>query len=706
MLIPTSRFVSLLLVLLIYTAGVRTSEARTIAVVYDNSGSMDGCPRDEKGKVTSSVCDNRYAYASYSLQTLRALMGPTDILAVVFTSSPTTVWRNGVNAPGDINHLRDVTSKPKGNTPHAAVERALDVLASNKDSDRWLVMITDGQFQAKVDVPGMVDSFLSVNGRGLKVLLLGLSDDATGNSILEIWKEKAGAKAYFAKASKEIRDQMQQIAAIVTSNTDRGIQVEAKGTTITFTPRFALKRFTLLQQTASATVINPVQAQSGNSALLLSSTLKTLTPGLNDLFGAVTQVRGQNSTLIPAGKPVTVNFDKSIDPNSLTVLPEVDARLEVKLTDETGQAVPRDGAVFNACLEHSIFIEGRLVGATGVVPDVSGTTAKCEYGGKSYELTWDAARNAFTGSVVVASGTLPFRVEAVNVGYIYAVDAGQIRAKGNCPPREIAFQALQNGKPVSKWTENIMSLDGSKVFELMPYIDGHPMTKEEASNWKCSAESSALPLDVTPNGKGGWYLVPKKRWCAPCMTSTGSFPVRPVSSSDKFSTDKRDIKLTLTPARALTGKDKLILPQGLVVEIANPGIIARCWKLVLGVVSAVFFIWWLIGVIIKNRFASGAYITYQRGGSNPRVSTEPLKGSFVQRFFIPYTPERKMIEGLMFKAGGRSNMINIAKESVSKGMRVAGEMIEDEVVKKDMKLGSRETVQIEGTAPKTYTYSS
>ena len=683
--------------------------ARTVVVVYDNSGSMDGYQRDERGRISSTSGDNRFAYASYSLQTLRALMGPKDELSVVFTSSPGTVWRGGSNTSGDITHLRDVTSKPKGNTPYAAVEKALEVLKESRDPDRWLVMITDGQFQAKIDVPQQVDNFLAAHSRGLKVLLLGLGEGVS-NSIFEVWKEKAGAKIYYAKAAKEIREQMQQIAAIVSSNTDRGIQVDAKGNSITFTPRFPLRRFTVLQQTASARSASTVKALSGDNALDLSPALTTQTPSLNDLFGTINQVRGQGSTLIPAGIPVTVTFDRPVDISGLAVLPEVDARLEVKLTDETGNPVHRDGAIYNACFEHTVSIEVRLVSSSDTPLENTGTKVKVEYNGKSFELTWDSGHKAFTGSASVAQGTLPFRVEAINIGYIYAVDAGQIRSINNCPPREIGFSAFQNGKPVAKWSGNVMSMDGTSPFELVPSIDGRPMTKDEAATWKCSIDSPSLPLDVHPTGKGGWFVTPKERWCTPCLTPTGSFSVQTATGKVATRNSPRDILLTLTPTRPLTSKDKVACPQGLAVEIANPGIVPRCWKLILYILGGLIFLWWLVGIIKKNRFAGGANILYLDPTRVPAAKrTEALQGTFADRWLIPYRSEQMVSNGILFKAGSNGKRIYIAKEQYVKGMRIAGDRkTDDQPEPKDKLLQDNEKLErivAEGKPPRSWTYN-
>ncbi len=678
--------------------------ARLVVVVYDNSGSMDGCPRDDRGRITSN-CDNRFAYASYSLQTLRALMGPKDQLSVVFTSSPGIVWYSGGNTIGDIAHIREVTSKPQGNTPHATVEKALNVLKESRDPDRWLVMITDGQFQTQKDVPSLLDSFLAMHSRGLKVLLLGLGD-GVNNSIFHIWKEKSGAKIYYAKAADDIRLQMQQIAAIVASSTDRGLQVSAKGNSVSFVPIYPLRRFTLLQQTTHGRSVNPRSAFSGNNPLEVSSSLSTQTPTLNDLYGCVNQVWGRGAILIPAGVPVTVTFDRPVDVTGLTVLPEVDARLDVRLTDETGHQVRRDGAVFNACLEHGIFIEARLLGSSSAPLEGAGATARVDYGGQITQLAWDRRRKAFTGSITVSPGTLPFRVEVVNLGYIYAVDAGQIRARNDCPPREITFLALRNGKPTTTWSENVMALDGKTPFELVPFIDGRPMTKGEAANWKCSADSPTLPVEIRPTGKGGWYITPRERWCTPCLTPTGTFSVRAAVGAVPARNTPRDILLTLTPSRPLTGKDKVIPPRVMTVDIANPGVISRCWKLALYILVGLFLLWWLFGIFKKNRFANGASIKYERGGTNPRAYTEPLRGSFLSRWVFPYKPENRLIEGIFFKAGGSGSYVMVSKESLVKGMRVAGDRIDDVSNPRDLKLCNGEKIQIEGATPKTYTYSN
>jgi hypothetical protein len=166
--------------------------SREINLVLDDSGSMfaDG-PRPADRL-------ERWSYAKYSLEVFAALLAEGDTLNVYLMSDfddegtpnprPALTLR-GTETPAErVQQIRDMQLRG-GNTPYAPVEAAhADIVASAAD-ERWLVVLSDGQFdgtgradqknpaEVQQDISSWVDAARG-EGSALKVAFLAIGDDA------------------------------------------------------------------------------------------------------------------------------------------------------------------------------------------------------------------------------------------------------------------------------------------------------------------------------------------------------------------------------------------------------------------------------------------------------------------------------------------------------------------------------------------------
>lgn len=692
------------------------AEARTIAVVFDDSGSMIG------GNNGNPPYDFRYAYASYSLQTLRSLLSDNDKLIVSFMSG--SAFHSTGNVRDDIEELEQRSFPNADSTPYEAVVEAIRLLEKeNSTSERWLFIITDGSFTTgePVDLQAHINDFQR-RVPGGKVVCLGIAAGGE-NRIFNEWKKHGGATVLSSDPSPEIAGKMQQIAAMVTSNTSgKGFKPAFSGQEARFTPPFPLKRFTILQQGSTAKDLVAVESVTiGTEPASVGSRRETATPEVDPSWGRVRQLCGavvpvsaaKAGTLIPAGSPVTIKFAGSIpEGTSVVLLPEVSVNLVVNLYDQDGNELDRDGGkLYSACLEAPIVIRANLeFGGRKAVGNAAGmkdVRVFFHYDNAAVPLAWNEKEGAYIGSTVVVEGLKPIRTSARYEGYIDIQDAGQLQSTEKCAPRSIAVKAYSGGSEVRTWEADVRDLgDDLSPLEIVPFVDGRNFRPEEIGSFRCTVETSAgLRLSVEPMPSGqGWLISPRQRWCTPCLTPTGAFPVQITFDGQGSQVPDTDRRVTI----AITSDwsrptDTVAPPAPLELRISDPGWLRRCRSLLLWLVVALLAAVWGLGIIKKRRFYKGSEIEYERAGISARRCSEPLHTSWLNRWLVPYVPESKTIEGITFKAGTGRRHVFVSRTSLSENMKIAGITVEPPF-RRDQSLSDNETVEIVGRMTERYTY--
>lgn len=123
------------------------SAPKQINLVLDDSGSMF---HEEKG--TKPL--DRWSKAKYALEVFAALMNSQDTLSVYRLSDFATAQSSrqpvlrlsGRDAPESrVGQIREMELNGRG-TPFLAVESAFNDLIKSPDQERWLVIVTDGEF--------------------------------------------------------------------------------------------------------------------------------------------------------------------------------------------------------------------------------------------------------------------------------------------------------------------------------------------------------------------------------------------------------------------------------------------------------------------------------------------------------------------------------------------------------------------------------
>jgi hypothetical protein len=194
------------------TANLRS---KAIHVVYDDSGSMI---EDD-----NHIPLNRWGQAKYAMEVFAVMLEKKDSMNVYYMSdfyvtrggkvdaSPRITMTGYESAKDRVKKVHDTITYAYG-TPYDAVAKAYADLKNINADDKWLVVLTDGEFnqyEGKIVKDGSVDvnKLFSqyVNESGVKIILLAMGDDAEAIN--------PSGRIYFnqAKSSNEILEKITSI---------------------------------------------------------------------------------------------------------------------------------------------------------------------------------------------------------------------------------------------------------------------------------------------------------------------------------------------------------------------------------------------------------------------------------------------------------------------------------------------------------------
>lgn len=121
--------------------------SRDIYVVYDDSGSM------YKNYATGENVDT-WSKAKYSMEVFASMLGEQDVMKIYYMSDyskdgkadgPKITIEGGDDPNQNILKIQEQKTASK-DTPFEAVEEAYDDLEDSSGEEKWLIVLTDGQF--------------------------------------------------------------------------------------------------------------------------------------------------------------------------------------------------------------------------------------------------------------------------------------------------------------------------------------------------------------------------------------------------------------------------------------------------------------------------------------------------------------------------------------------------------------------------------
>ncbi len=300
---------------------------KIVSVVYDDSTSMNG---------------NKWTYANYAMQTFCGMLNEEDRLFITYMSDVDV--GNEVSVEVDlstgsiqksVDAIRD--HNDKSSTPYGTVETAFNTLKDVKDSNPntqyWLVVITDGDFnehrvystEEKVDIlntdfTGYAKSTMP-NGSTPQINFMTI-----GTGVAKPDQDEAlGIYTYTAQNEKEISVVMSKMADRISGRTriDKADIKQLDDNTLQVSSDLPLLNIAVLTQDTDAVIEKAVYANE----MPLEITRKAIL-GYSNLSGSALLI-GDTSKVIGRG---TYNFTFSgkISPDNVDILFE--PALEVRMT--------------------------------------------------------------------------------------------------------------------------------------------------------------------------------------------------------------------------------------------------------------------------------------------------------------------------------------------------------------------------------------
>jgi len=306
---------------------------RVINVVYDDSGSMY-----ENNRVGNVA----WSQAKYSAEVFAALLGSTDRMNIYLMSDfvqypPVRTPRlqlHGRNGSAlNVKEIHNMTTQRASGTPFEPVQQAHDDLVKENADEKWLVILTDGEFNNMKNTA--VDAFFRSKSPDVKVYFIAFGDDAASIT------QDAANNVFFehARNGPELLEKITNMSTRI-FNFNK-LRVDPRTLHFEFDiPMYALTVFAQGQNVSINGIIDSSGNRIGSSPPV--HVQYSTQPALN-YAGAPydTSLNGliaEFSNKFPPG-----NYTLSVDnADTIEIYYKPDVEIDVFMTDENGQEVTSD----------------------------------------------------------------------------------------------------------------------------------------------------------------------------------------------------------------------------------------------------------------------------------------------------------------------------------------------------------------------------
>ncbi len=717
-------FISFLLLFQIpIQAETSISKKRVVSLIHDDSGSM-WFTFDEHGQRLPS--DN-WKFANYALQSLTGLLGKNDEFYVVQMTDPLNAEKINIgygSRQREINRIAEW--EDRGWTPFdtviTATERLKESASEDPSAEYWFIIVMDGVFN-ELDYTHIDDedelnenyAFASetlenfaryMNEREIKFnsILVTIESFLTEDEIIQmeyfkdIWKDKVNGLHLTAEDEVEIIERINEVAALITNRdpnaTESSVDLKPRfnGNEVTIESPYPLRRMTVLQQApennVSAELIEII-VNNSSTDYSINGPFQMKTPYdieqlRGDLFGSVSHVAPVNTEeVIPAGS-YTLVFDEEITSDQQDYFhfiaeSAIDFHVSLLKPESDGTySTDRETFFFGA----DMVMEVELVSLGEeekkiTFPNLNADTEvkiTGEFNDETITFKWNEERQSFLGEFIMPGEYSEAMVTTVVHGFYHETKSVPLQGVGG---REMELQLLTN-----EWRAHLNEINDASPVQLQPYINDRPMTEEELTEvFETVQVNTEANINYELRQNGSIIEVVPKQGALPMFMPTGELQML-ASVKGKYDGEEASV-----PFKLYIEDISWWQKYGIYLSYFGAGLL--------------FFIW-LFGILKKPRFAKNSsymnYTTVQilNGRSfGEYTNTETFKTNFFKRWFIPYKPESKNIQGIVFKATNNSDRILIAKESQSPEMIYQGHPLGEDSRKEDLLIFTNDSIVVE-----------
>lgn len=334
------KLLSMMLVIVIISSVIITMPAsvfaeslyirKIVSVVYDDSGSMQGA---------------KSAYANYAMQSFCGMLNSEDQLYITYMRDskvnnyePERIDLSSAGIQASVDTIRQHSDS--GNTPYSAVEVAYNKLKSvsdpNPNTQYWLVVITDGEFNECSSMTDaqqkafLNDNFKSYtksvmpNGTNPQVTFLGIGD------VISPDEDKTnGIYTNAASNASDIINAMSQMADRISGRTrlQRSEIKQIDSKTIQISSSIPLLNIAVIVQGNRAKVTKAVY--SSDREIPVSREVSLKHSSYSELVGGAFLL-GDSQDVIGSGT-YNITFDENISADNVVILfePALEMRMKV-----------------------------------------------------------------------------------------------------------------------------------------------------------------------------------------------------------------------------------------------------------------------------------------------------------------------------------------------------------------------------------------
>lgn len=650
---------------------------RQVDLVLDDSGSMfsDGARSLD-----------RWSNAKYSLEVFAAMLGPDDLLKVYRMSDfagtgsapPAVTISGGEPASARVAKIHGMPMQG-GGTPYGPVLAAMADLTASSVPDKWLVVLSDGEFDGRstVDIERDFVEFVARNASessGARVAFLGIGADAPRLA------HNPASGVYTAQARET-----SELLGVMTGFSNRifARSILAQTSPGRMSPDADLDEMLVFAQggdveitslTAGGAVLEPASiievSWTDNPDIRMGGSPRAAVPN-TALHGVLASYRD-----VPSGSIVVdAEAAKTID-----VFYTPRAAFGIELRDADGRPVAQDKVVggeytieFGFMDRECRFIESDLFGDVRYTAEVS----------QNGEVTSTAVASG--DRLALERGQAQFRVEATylegNVSEA-TIDLTVLR-----PPKPTSFEAVPKVFLASELDDYSMPDDAMRlryaIAEGAGLVD---FTAEEwasvtADSFVVTSQTDGILFDVAVGeAPGEVYLLPRAPGGEPLDAAVGEIPVM-LSASHVYDEQLNEATYELV----VTIEDDISVWDRFLHWLWSVG---WMWMLLLLLVV------WVLGYFVRPTFS-------RRIKASPTITFKPkqrgkrsqVKGKFEKSRFSALIPYRARTATLAFaprgfakmklkaRRGGRIEIQNWKQFTQHGNVRINGESLNKETTR-------------------------
>lgn len=610
---------------------------RAVAVLYDDSGSMNSQP-------------SKWIGANFSMQVTPALLMDGDEFYLIRMNAQPEPRRYDVPAGVDVL-IREMQQQrvPAGMTPYDGVQKLLEQLGASAAEEKWLVVITDGDFQPAFD-PALVQEQVNrfVRPMGIRTIFLQIEAPETF-AAARLWRETAGAVLMDASSGPEIPEKMEQIGALLTGRDADGVALKRSGAELLVSSKFPLRGLVVLVQGKNTLTVRA--AETGTRPMTVRSHSIRSPRAVADVPRNATVAHLVAKDGIAAGEDVArIQFSGEISTERVKVYAEVAARMEVTLIGGDGQPLARDAeGFFNLCSGEAAVLRTRLLGLDQRPVTIGRTDlAVFDVGyesllGGSQESLISSDQSSFEATITPQSEVriLPFARYPSYFNYQGEV----LNLRPIACDREVVVALETPLDADGYWTARVDQLDAAPPLRFGVTIDGQPATEDELRSWS-------------------WYQDTDQRWQLKVEgTKILLYPVGGCCAGVWSRPTAHVGQIEVSQWGAPTSKDRMTFPEPVRFAWVLPeNAFARLWWLVgcplTAALAVLATLWYLRRVIfLKDRFGRRATIYIRKDGRANTLRRLVRNRDLLPRWFWPSMRESRVVEGYWFIAVGRGGHV-------------------------------------------------